>query len=296
MGNLQNSAANSAVTDIVDRVGEIAAMPQVVYRVIQLTSSTTAPAQQIEDAISIDPGFSSKVLMLANSAYYALPRRVSSIREAATFMGYKTIRQLALTVGLFDMFVGKNDAGSLRRRTWWRHSVDTAVCARTLARFAPGVDPFDAYTGGLLHDIGKTILDRWGQGDYSEVEKLMEQGIDIREAERQVFGCDHTEVGAAAGTRWNFSDMLIQCIRDHHSEPSGDYKEHVSAISLANEMAYAVVAGRKSQMGTEEPGVPEFNALQCPWALTILGMGHEQVPKLYDLCAEAIANASKMGF
>ncbi len=294
MANLQNPITNPAVTEIVDRVGEIAAMPQVVYRVIQLTSSTSCPAQQIEDAISVDPGFSSKVLMLANSAYYALPRKVSSIRDAATYMGYKTIRQLALTVGLFDMFVGKNDAGSLRRRTWWRHSVDTAVCARTLARFAPNVDPFDAYTAGLLHDIGKTILDRWAQGDYQEVEKLIQQGEEVREAERKIFGCDHTEVGAAAGERWNFSEVLIQCIRDHHSEPTGEYKEHVSVISIANEMALAVVAGRRNQ--EETPESPAFCNLQCPWALAILEISHDQVPKLYDLCAEAIASASKMGF
>lgn len=296
MANLQNSTTNPAVSEIVDRVGEIAAMPQVVYRVIQLTSSTNSPAQQIEDAISIDPGFSSKVLMLANSAYYALPRRVSSIRDAATYMGYKTIRQLALTVGLFDMFVGKNDAGSLRRRTWWRHSVDTAVCSRALARFAPNVDPFDVYTAGLLHDIGKTILDRWAQGDYSEVEKLIQQGESVLEAERKIFGCDHTEVGAAAGCRWNFSEMLIQCIRDHHFEPTGDYKEQVCVVTIANEMAHAVVAGRKNQKGTEEQVLQAVNALQCPWALTILEISHDQVPKLYDLCVEAVASASKMNF
>src|SRR5438046_9985884 len=104
MAALPNDQKSAIVQAILSRVSEIAALPQVVYKIIELTGTTMTAVQEIDNAISIDPGFSSKVLMLANSAYYALPRKLTSIREAATFLGFKTIRQLAMTLGTLDMF------------------------------------------------------------------------------------------------------------------------------------------------------------------------------------------------
>ncbi len=277
---------------IMSRVGEIAAMPQVVYKIIELTGTTATAAHAIEEAISIDPGFSSKVLILANSAFYALPRRVTSIREAATFMGYKTIRQLAMTVGVFDMFVGKTDAGSMRRRTWWRHSVDTAVCAKTIGDEVPTVEPEDAYTCGLLHDVGKSLLDRYAEGNYERVEQFISAGVDTLIAERTVFGCTHAELGGAAASQWNLPAMIVEGVEQHHGPATGAFKEHVAITCLASEIAHEIVSGTKRE--TDNAENKEIEHVFSPWATDILKFDQQKVEKVFQHCKLAISDRSAL--
>ena len=126
-------ANDERLNDILRKVNDLAVLPHVVFKVLEISGSSEAPASHMERAIVVDPGFSAKVLSLANSAGMGLPRKVNSIREAIAFLGFRQMRSLAMTVGVFDLFVGKTDKESLRRRAWWRHSIDTAVCCRWLA-------------------------------------------------------------------------------------------------------------------------------------------------------------------
>ncbi|MBI1757391.1 MAG: HDOD domain-containing protein [Fimbriimonas ginsengisoli] len=198
-----------SLTKLIAQVNDLAVLPHVVFKVLELSGSTENPASEIEKAITVDPGFSSKVLILANSASNALPKKVSSIREALIFLGYRSVRQLAMTVGIYDMFVGKTDRDSLLRRSWWRHSVDSAVSCRWLAEKTRKVSADDAYTCGLLHLIGKTILDRLGDGSYRQVEDMVMFGIKDYKAEEAVFGFNHMEVSIAAATKWALPETLI---------------------------------------------------------------------------------------
>ena len=105
------------------RMRDLAVLPHVVYKVLEISGNSDSSTAEVERTIVVDPGFSSKLLTVANSAYYALPRKVTSIREAILFLGFKSIRQIAMTVGVYDMFIGKTDAESMRRRTWWWASI-----------------------------------------------------------------------------------------------------------------------------------------------------------------------------
>ncbi|HXH59835.1 MAG TPA: HDOD domain-containing protein, partial [Fimbriimonadaceae bacterium] len=127
MSALPAGQGNEAVEIVLASTKEVAVLPQVVYKIMEMTSSTDSSAAMLERAIIIDPGFSTKILTQANSAYYALPRKVTSIKEAVAFLGFRAVRQLAMAVGVFDLFLGKTDAESIRRRGWWRHSLDTAL-------------------------------------------------------------------------------------------------------------------------------------------------------------------------
>ena len=293
MAAVKSKSVERAVAKILSDVGEVAVLPQIVYKIIALTGNTMTAAQEIEKAISIDPGFSSKVLMLVNSAYYALPKKMTSIREAVTFLGYRTVRQLAMTLGVFDMFVGKTDAGSLRRRELWRHSVDTAACARTLASMVPAIADDDAYTCGLLHDIGKALLDRSKSGSYCDVDAKIKEGLDPLEAEQEVFGCTHTELAGAAAANWGFPQLLKECVGKHHGPAEGDYKQHIAMTCLANEIAHAILAGRakESSEKTDNNSTTDFSS----WAVEALDFGEEKLTLAYERCKTAMANQSAMG-
>ena len=232
------------LAEIVDRAGELAALPQVVMRLIDLTSDPKASASDVERVIQSDQAVAARVLTLANSSYYGLPRRVSSIREAVVFLGFKSVRNLAMTVTAFNMFLGKSDDASLARRDLWRHSLNTALCTRVICGWlhstdAKNVSAEEAFTGGLLHDIGKMGLDIALPKEYSEaVKEAHRAGLRLHEVEMEFLPYSHALVGSALATQWNLPPLLCDALEYHHSPMDSQVNPHlVSVVSLADEIA-----------------------------------------------------------
>ena len=278
--------SNAAVEKVMSRTKEIAVMPQVVYKIMEMTSTTDSSAALLEKAIVIDPGFSAKILMQANSAYYALPRKVTSIREAVAFLGFRAVRQLAMAVGVFDLFVGKTDKESLRRRAWWRHSLDTAVCCRFIAQKLGLRVGDEAYTVGLLHYIGKTLMDRSSPADYEKVMLLVEKGATDLQAERAVFGCDHIEVGMAATKGWGFPDVLVGGLDYVNGSLEGGETNTICAlVGLSDRIARIAVEGKGNSVVSMDS-----------WTLQVLNIDEETLQKMIDESTEAIAAAAVFSF
>jgi len=266
------------------RVNEIAVLPHVVYKVLELSSSDNSSAHEMERAIVVDPGFSSRILALSNSAFMGLPKKVCSIKEAIMFCGLKNVRELAMTVGVYDMFVGKSDKESLRRRSWWRQSVDTAVCSKYLAGTIKIIPPDEAYTCGLLHLIGKSLLDRFGGEDYGQVDNLIEAGFTEIDAEREVFGVDHPSMGLAAATKWGFPASLSEGL-NYMRQPKGDdaFQAHRACVAVAHQISKFVIDGKAGT--TQGLSVPQ-------WALASLSIRAESAPEVVNGAILAIGQAS----
>lgn len=279
---------NQKLSAILNRVNELAVLPHVVYKVLELSGSADSSTIEMERAIVVDPGFSSRILTMANSAYYGLPRKVTSIKDALLFLGFKAIRQLAMTVGVYDMFVGKTDTASLRRRTWWRHSVDSAVCAKWLSMEFRSLPSEDAYTCGLLHCIGKSLLDRFGEEDYEQIGQMMAQGKTLVECEQELYGCTHVEVAQVASTKWGFPDELV-CGLDYVSLPQPDepYLKYRATVALASQIADFAMAGSANTEEAEQRNL-------CPWALEALGIPDERQSECIEGGMRAIAAAAQI--
>ncbi len=264
MSALPIESLDDPLTQLMDKVDGLAVLPHVVFKVLEISASEDASPMELERAIIVDPGFSSKVLTLANSAFFGLPRRVTSIREAILFLGFRSVRNLALTVGTYDVFVGKSDKESLRRRSWWRHSVDTAVACKWLSFFTKKGNADDSYTCGLLHLIGKTLLDRFGHGDFERVEMMMQMGIPELDAESRVFGCNHLEVAGAACERWGFPEALVSGIQ--YMMPSDADEPQRACTALGNAIANIAQFRRDHPQDTEPRELPQwaFEALSIP--------------------------------
>lgn len=290
MAALPAGQANEGVSRVLNKTGEVAVLPQVVYKVMEMTASTDSASALLEKAIVIDPGFSAKILTQANSAYYALPRKVSSIKEAVAYLGFRSVRQLAMAMGVFDLFVGKNDKESIRRRGWWRRSLDTAVGARFLSEKLAMGSADEGYTIGLLHYIGKTLMDRAEPDQYEKVMLLEERGATTVMAEQAVYGCDHVQVGQAAAAKWGFPELLINGL-DYLNEPPHDdiYFKVRSLVALADDFAGRAVEGKSSE---------EFDASYLEfWPTRALGITSvDHIKTVYDESKEAIAAAVQLSF
>lgn len=269
---------------VAQKVKELAALPQVVHQIIHLTSNPNASVKELERLISIDQGMSTRVLNTVNSAYYGFSRKIASIKDAVVLLGFKAVRNLAMTVSVFDLFVGKTDRQNLRRGKWWRHSIDTALCARLIASQVAGVSPDEAYTAGLLHDIGKPLLDRYGDAPYEQVETLIAEGVPELVAERQVYGCDHAEVGRIVSQHWGFPDKLIEAIGEHNAASAeGLYDAPLTAvITLANRLAHLL----------RQPDIPDDWWFDLPsWIGETLHLAPAQLQSLYLGCEVEIQSS-----
>lgn len=273
------------IVKILEKVGNVAVLPQVVCQVVEATGNEDANVRKLEQTILIDPGLSARLLTQANSAYFALPKKVTSIREAVMFLGFKGVRQIAMAVGVFDLFLGKTDSESLRRRTWWKHSLETAIVCRGMADFLPEVDSDEAYTCGLLHLLGKTILDRYSPNDYQRVQKVVDQGAPDMLAERAVFGCDHIAVAAGAAHKWGFPDVLIQGL--NYFSPA---HEHTATNSLRATVALG--SRTVKDVNTKGPGA-ELNLESLPpWIVECLELTENKLQGLRRAGLESLEASS----
>lgn len=274
---------------ILEKTDGLAVLPQVVFKILEITGVDTTSAQALERAIVVDPGFSARILAQANSAFYGLPAKVKSVREASMFLGFRSVRQIALTVGAFEMFVGKTDRKSMRRRTWWRQSLDTAVCARMVARkLGEGEDDL-AYTAGLLHLIGKPLLDRFAGPLYETVLAAVDEGADELEAERSVLGFDHARLAQEACRKWGFPEDLVAAL--DYCEPESGMRAHpAGAITcLARWISDGVVRGGDKSCEASGGAAPS-------WATGVLGVSEEQAMSLFAAGSLEISKAATLSF
>jgi putative nucleotidyltransferase with HDIG domain len=263
--------------EVVQNSGELAVLPQVVMKVLDMTSDTRATTQDLEEVIGQDQALTSKVLTLANSSYYGLPRRVSSLREAVMFLGFRVVRNIAMTASCYSMFIGKSDSQSLLKRRIWKHSVDTSLLTRLVCAYAPDVVPDEAFAAGLLHDIGKTVLEQYYPHATMQVVQTAERlGIRHHEAEEQILGFNHADVGLAMALHWNLPTVLAEAIGYHH---------YIPAASVAPKLV-AVVAMASDISNLLEEGVDEqvWPDAVNQHAMELLGIMPEQLEALITGC------------
>jgi putative nucleotidyltransferase with HDIG domain len=240
---IESSVPNWPMERILDAAGELAALPHVILKLLQMTNDPTVTASDLEKVILTDQAVAARVLALANSAYFGLPRRVFFVREAVVFLGFKTVRNLAMTVNAINMFLGKSDSLSISRAQLWHHSLDVALISRRVAEHLHKTGRVDlsgeeAFTAGLLHDIGKMVLDLAMSDRYLTAVKLVnERGVRFVDIEDKLFPFTHAAVGAALGRNWNLPDILIDAIQYHHDPIRAEvHPKLVATVSMGNEI------------------------------------------------------------
>lgn len=278
---LETREPDTRLERLISPLEELAVLPHVVFR-LQESSGGESQAE-LERTIAVDPGFSCRVLARANSPIYGYEDTVVSIQEAVGRLGPKELRRLASGCTTFETFVGKTDRPSLRRRSWWRHSMDTAVCCRWLAASTGVVAPDEAYTCGLLHYLGKSLLDRHGETDYELVLQLTRLGFTDAMAEKDVYGYHHVELVAEAARRWGLP-LALQVGLDtlEPVAPGQRYSAHRACTAAGSRLA------RLLQVGKD----PAESAKSLPvWALEVLRIAPRDAENLVVEAANAIAVA-----
>lgn len=208
---------------LLDRIDKLPALPNVISMALRKIEDARSSITDIARAISADDGLVANILKLANSAYYGFPRRVVSVTEAIVILGLNTLKSLIYTTLAKDI-LGKEVKGyALDKGELWRHSIACAIISREIARKRRLGDIEAFFTAGLLHDIGKTVLDEYIQPEYGEVvSRVSESKVPFNVIEKELLGFDHQEVGGLLAKKWNLPDFLTSAIRYHHNPEETD--------------------------------------------------------------------------
>jgi putative nucleotidyltransferase with HDIG domain len=233
-------ADNEKIVELVRGVEGLVTLSQVFIRINQLIDDPDSSMVDIAKAVSQDPSFTVRLLRVANSSYYGFSSSIDTVDKAVSVIGTGRIRSLALSMSVANSFAGlPNDLVSME--DFWRHSLYCAVIARILARRAGKCDPEAVFTAGLLHDIGELVIfNRLPEQAKEALLRVLDSVDDlpVHEAERQVLGFDHAQVGEELARQWNLPPLLTECIGCHHSiGDAQDYPREVALVHLANILA-----------------------------------------------------------
>lgn len=210
------AVAATPIDRVLERVDEISTLPTIALRLMAVASDPDSGAADLKHVLEADPALSARVLRCVNSAGYGLPKRVTNLQLAISYLGFRQVRNLAMTACVSDVFKTDETVGPYRRSRLWRHLVSVALCARLIAarQRLPNFD--DAFLGGLLHDLGIIIEDQHAHEDFVRMMQAIDRRTTLVELERQYLGFDHTEIGARVAEMWNFPKAVCACVQHHH--------------------------------------------------------------------------------
>jgi HD-like signal output (HDOD) protein len=263
---------------IVDGIVTLPTIPAVLADLNAIISNPDSSAADVGKIISRDPPTASKVLRLANSAYYGLRNKVTTINHAVTMLGFNIIRNLVLTATVFDFSEKDSVAGLFEVERFWRHSAGTGVAARIVARetFARSERPGEEFfICGLLHDLGKIVFVHNLREKFEAALRLcQEKGVPLYEAEKATIGCTHAEVGALLAKRWSLSPMIVSSVAYHHAplEASADDARRAAVIHVADILARAKKIG--------SGGGPDPALDRAAW--DVLELSNRKIPEILD--------------
>ena len=240
--------------ELIAKTTELRSLPSTTMRLMSLLDDETVEADKVLEVIEKDPSLTSNLLKLANSAFYGVRRQIGTAREALVLLGNRTVVNLAFAASMGDILRGPLASYRLDRGQMWHHALGTALGASHLARLnGSRVTAERAFTAGLVHDIGKLLLNRPLR---EHLEQLPVEGSmqDLLDAETAILGFNHAEAGARLGEEWNFPPYLVEIIAKHHHPLEGAEEEALlKAVAAANLLtSHLGLGGGSGDLDSEE--------------------------------------------
>jgi putative nucleotidyltransferase with HDIG domain len=232
-------------------VERMPAFPKSVQRILELTRDINSTPKDLVEVIDKDPVVTVKVLKVVNSAYFSLPKQITSIEHAVVYLGFNTIKNLALSIAAIGMLPPDNESG-FSVQEYLLHSLATAGLAKKLAARLVDADPMDCFIAGLLHDFGKVVFAQYMPLEFRQALQLSQsQSRSLHETLREVIGTDHLVVGAMLAEKWRFAEQLVETIRHQHADNLKD-TDMVACVFAANQITKKLQFGFAGNPSVEE--------------------------------------------
>ena len=232
-GKHQSGAAQNKEelkTRIIQGIKDLPPMPQAVIKIQQLISDLNSDTAQVAGIIESDQAIAAKVLKMANSAFYGMSGKISSIHQASLLLGYQTLGEIVAMAGAADILDRKMPGYGYDSQELWQHSLSVAFTSKMIADMKEKSVIHEAHTAGLIHDVGKIILDQHVLENKDQIAAFMNQEQKTYlDAERYFFGFDHAGIASEICKTWKIPEKISLAIRCHH-QPSLSNGDKLSYI------------------------------------------------------------------
>ena len=211
-----NPISQQRMDNLIDAVDRLHSSPTVAYRVLQLLEDPGFDIIELERHLEADPALAAAVMRLANSSFTGISRSISTLRQAMTMLGARSLRLVVLTVGLVSRLT--TGAPAEVCRDFWRRSLSMAVCSSRLSGRQRWGSADEAYMAGLLADMGSLLFAQVDTAAYTDLCAALAHGPELMEAERARYGFDHPSLGAHLLCKWNLPDTITTAVAQHHDD------------------------------------------------------------------------------
>jgi putative nucleotidyltransferase with HDIG domain len=266
---IKSNPISQKIKHITESIISLPTLPTVVSKMIELVDNPKTSAASLARLISTDQALTARILKLANSAYYGFPREISTVNMAIIVLGFNTVKEMGLSLSVFEIFKGTSEHAAFDTGRFWQHSIGCGSATRMLARRLKYRSAGEAFVAGLLHDIGKVVLSQYMRDEFIAVVELEAQGAKtLDEAENDVFGVSHAEVGMWLAEKWNLPRIIAESIGFHHAPWEGKLDPVLTAIvSVSNHLCHLSKigdSGRKNPVKPDEKTWDIFRKAAIP--------------------------------
>jgi putative nucleotidyltransferase with HDIG domain len=276
---------NEKMEKLIANLGELPTLPVVIQKINALLSNPRTTATEVGQAIAADQAIAAKIISLVNSALYGFPGRISTITHAIVILGFSTVKNVILTTTILSRFDLKKSVNGFDMMGLWRHSVATGSIARLIASEIGYRGKEEAFVGGLLHDLGKVVHALYLPESFVQVVRLADSKHALfYDAEIEIHGVSHVDIGAWVAEKWNLPADLTAVIALHHTPmKAGNHAMLVSIVHLADILARGMDCGN--------PGDNTIPIIDLD-AWKMLGITETQLLRILDLSKEEMERAS----
>jgi putative nucleotidyltransferase with HDIG domain len=193
----------------------------IIDKVFSVLNDRNSSFEQLENVVQYDQAICSKIMSIANSAYFCRGLKILNLHRAMVVIGFEEIKNIITCLVFLDEILKKMKLRQDHFRSLWHHSLYVAYSAKVLSAKTFVEDPEKTFTTALLHDVGKIILYMSYEGYGDMLEESQQSGKDLCHEEKELFGTDHQEIGYYMAVKWRFPDEFSRVIRNHHDGRSG---------------------------------------------------------------------------
>jgi len=239
-------ADNKQIELLIKNMGDLPTIPSVYATVNKMLSDPHTSAFDVGQVVSSDQVIASKILKLANSAFYGFAGRVNTVPHAIAVLGFNATKNVVLTTGVLSALKLKNPIDGFNLTAFWKHSAAVGAIARLAAEEFYAQRKEEAFVAGILHDIGKLILAICSPEDFAKCMNIAaSKGCLFLEAEKEVLGIYHTDVAALINRKWNLPREIAAVMINHHKNISvlSEHTRMVAIVKLADVLARGLQLG-----------------------------------------------------
>ncbi|MGJ8454090.1 HDOD domain-containing protein [Pseudothermotoga sp. U03pept] len=227
--------------EILTRIDELPTPDPIVQRIVSVASDPDASAKDLAEVIKLDASLTVRILKLVNSAYYGLPRKIVALNEAIMILGFKTVRNIALSIFTYSSVLRNNRRSTVDHYQLWKHFLGTAVGSELLAQMIGYPNKEELFISGLLHDIGKVALDYIFPEAFGAVTKLTKSlKISFMQAEEKLNLPNHSVISGKMIEKWNLPELVVQSASGHHSPNNFSDSVYSDVVAIVHVVDFLV--------------------------------------------------------